>query len=415
MANIVNQAPMQAPVSPFDPNADLDVKRKRKLAEMLMKQGEQPQATEMVGGVAVRQSPVAALARALSQGLGGMAEGQVNKQEAKIKQDQMARMAEAIKSGKFDSLAQGSPEEQMLALKARMDQDSEARKFAHELEVAGLKERKEAADKAAAETMTFGNPNATAGMAAAISQPTQTDGVFTGVSSNTPPNLPPAFNGAIQSPAQAPAQQSLEQQAMPVQDLSQDPQIAYMKGKPVTDNLKNGNAWARDPKTGQMVQVVLPNVTAKGKFEDTLKDLQNYLDQYAEAGGAVSPEHNALSNAVDYIAATKGPDWLGGLGGQTVAKALGTKQQALRDKIDAARSKAAAQYIDAAGLTSGQTNSILEQERFLKALGETSSPFESQQEAIANMSKAYGRGEIKAKKIKDVEKKKQGVKFLGFE
>lgn len=140
MANIVNQTPMQVPVSPFDPNADLDVKRKRKLAEILMKQGEQPQGTEVVSGVAVKQSPWAGLARSLTQGLGGYTEGQADKAEAKMQQDKMARMAEAIKSGKFDSLAQGSPDEQMLALKAKMDQQEEARKFAHDLELARLKE-----------------------------------------------------------------------------------------------------------------------------------------------------------------------------------------------------------------------------------------------------------------------------------
>jgi len=485
----------QAPPA-YNVSQEYDIKRRRRLAEQLMKAGEQPQSTEMVSGIAVRQSPWAALAKALTQGVAGYQSGQADAAEVSMNKDRQGRLAEAINSGKLDSLANGSPEEQMMALKQKM-----------ELDQIGAKGQAETAKKAAENQITFGSPNnqmvygqntteplsvrnnnpgnlkdmqtgefrkfqdPASGLAAmqsdlqakisgnsnamksklgngyspsvaniisvyAPSSENDTSAYIAqvskamGVDPNAPLNPTDAqklASAMIQQEGGQKATDYFGQQMPKPEDYmptpanasapqtSAQPELAYLNGKPLTENLKNGMAWARDPQTGQMVQVQIPNTTAKENFETTLTDLQNYLDQYAKAGGATSPKHSALSNAVDYIAATKGPEWADGFGGgQTFAKMFGTEQQALRDKIDTARSKAAAQYIDAAGLTSGQTNSVLEQERFLKSLGETSSPFESQQEAIANMSKAYGKGGIKPKKISDVEGG-SSVKFLGFE
>lgn len=122
MANIINQNSM------FKPDDEIAVKRKRKLAEQLMKQGEQPQGTEVVSGVAVQQSPWAALARALTQGVGGYMEGQADKQESDIAQAKRDRYAQAIQTGNLDALAQGSPEEQQIALKQKLEQQLLAQK-----------------------------------------------------------------------------------------------------------------------------------------------------------------------------------------------------------------------------------------------------------------------------------------------
>lgn len=54
----------------YDPAREAEAKRRRSYAQQLMDQSKQPEATEMVSGMAVAQSPVAALARALQGGLG---------------------------------------------------------------------------------------------------------------------------------------------------------------------------------------------------------------------------------------------------------------------------------------------------------------------------------------------------------
>lgn len=84
------------PSSPFDPAAELNIKRRRKMADAMMKAGEQPQSTEMVSGMAVKQSPMAALARALTQGVAGYQEGQADKEDATVQTNRQKMMADAI-------------------------------------------------------------------------------------------------------------------------------------------------------------------------------------------------------------------------------------------------------------------------------------------------------------------------------
>lgn len=96
MANITQQAPMQTPKSPFDPNIELDVMRRRRMAEAMMKSGEQPQGTEVISGVAMQQSPLAALARALTQGVAGYQGAQADKEDADIQTNRQKMMADAI-------------------------------------------------------------------------------------------------------------------------------------------------------------------------------------------------------------------------------------------------------------------------------------------------------------------------------
>jgi len=66
------------------------------MAQRLMEQGKQPQNTEMVSGYAVQQSPVAGLARALTQGLGGYMEGQATQAEMDRQKAARETMAQAI-------------------------------------------------------------------------------------------------------------------------------------------------------------------------------------------------------------------------------------------------------------------------------------------------------------------------------
>lgn len=139
MAKVQDVGFVKPAPSIFDPQQELDIKRKRAMAEQMMKAGEQPTGTETISGVAVKQSPLAAMARAIQQGVGGYQAGQADKSEADMSTSRQQRLAQAIQSGKLDSLASGSPEEQILALKSQMDIQGENRKFAHDLELAKKK------------------------------------------------------------------------------------------------------------------------------------------------------------------------------------------------------------------------------------------------------------------------------------
>lgn len=83
-------------VSFYQAPGKAEIERKRRMAAALMEQGKQPDKTEMVSGWAVKQSPIAGLAKALSTGLGGYAEGQaVKAEEAKADAARQA-MADAL-------------------------------------------------------------------------------------------------------------------------------------------------------------------------------------------------------------------------------------------------------------------------------------------------------------------------------
>jgi hypothetical protein len=73
-----------------------NIRRQQMMAQRLMEQGKQPQNTEMVSGYAVQQSPVAGLARALTQGLGGYMEGQATQAEMDRQKAARETMAQAI-------------------------------------------------------------------------------------------------------------------------------------------------------------------------------------------------------------------------------------------------------------------------------------------------------------------------------
>lgn len=81
----------------YNPNTKIEADQRRKYAEMLMQQSQQPQGTEVVGGYAVPQSPLSALARAVAGGIGSYQEGKANQLDLEQQQQKQAMMADAIK------------------------------------------------------------------------------------------------------------------------------------------------------------------------------------------------------------------------------------------------------------------------------------------------------------------------------
>ena len=109
--------------SVFDPARDAEIRRRRKMAEAMMKAGEQPIGTEMVSGVAVKQSPLGALAKALQQGVAGYQEGKADELDTEAQKKRNEMMAQAIRSSQqdpqagIDMLAGGDPAMQEMAWK----------------------------------------------------------------------------------------------------------------------------------------------------------------------------------------------------------------------------------------------------------------------------------------------------------
>lgn len=84
------------PVAQFYNPTDQGIERKRRLAEALMASGKQPETTQIVSGYAVPNSPLSGLSKALTQGLGGLAEGQVDRAEQAKRDNAQQTMADAL-------------------------------------------------------------------------------------------------------------------------------------------------------------------------------------------------------------------------------------------------------------------------------------------------------------------------------
>lgn len=87
-----------------------DIERRRKLAEQMRLQGAQevPRGTEMVGGWAVKRSPLEGLAGALKQGVGAYQEGQLSDRKKALAAEMRADRSKTIEEAM--AAMQGSPE-----------------------------------------------------------------------------------------------------------------------------------------------------------------------------------------------------------------------------------------------------------------------------------------------------------------
>jgi hypothetical protein len=79
----------------FDPTQEAEIKRRRRMAEMLMQQNA-PKQTEMVGGFAVPQSGLQGLSNAFGSVLGAYAGGTADEKEQELVKQRQELMAKAI-------------------------------------------------------------------------------------------------------------------------------------------------------------------------------------------------------------------------------------------------------------------------------------------------------------------------------
>jgi hypothetical protein len=104
----------------FDPKQEVEVKRKKALAQQLMQRAESiPLDNEMVSGIVVKRSPVEGLSKALQMGLGGYQEGQADKMEADQQAARAAKISEILSSGNNPELAQLAQIDPQMALEAK--------------------------------------------------------------------------------------------------------------------------------------------------------------------------------------------------------------------------------------------------------------------------------------------------------
>lgn len=100
-------------------NQDTEIKRRRLLAEQMMKAGQQTP-NEMVSGIVVKKSPLEGLAKALQTGIGGYQAGQADRMESEQNAARNAKIAEILGGGSNPELAQIAQIDPQMALEAKV-------------------------------------------------------------------------------------------------------------------------------------------------------------------------------------------------------------------------------------------------------------------------------------------------------
>jgi len=130
----------------------------------------------------------------------------------------------------------------------------------------------------------------------------------------------------------------------------------------------------------------------KQKFETVVSDISTLLDDLDKEGGIVNTDKNSIANMGRYLANTDG---LGPIpGGQTMGKMFGTKEQTIRDKIDAKKKLLSRAIMAATGMSAKQMDSNTELKMFLNSLGDPTSSYQSNKEILRTLSENYGLGSV---------------------
>lgn len=126
-----------ADTSFFQQNNSKEITRRRKMAERLMKQGEQDGSTQIVSGYAVKKSPLEGLAKALTSGIGQYQETKADTMQTELDKKRAELMAQAVEAYGQDPTA---------ASKILM-QDPEMSGEAMKMAMSGMDEQREAQAK----------------------------------------------------------------------------------------------------------------------------------------------------------------------------------------------------------------------------------------------------------------------------
>ncbi len=119
----------------FEKNNTKEITRRRKMAERLMKQGEQDGSTQVVSGYAVKKSPLEGLAKALTSGIGQYQETKADAMQTELDKKRGELMAQAVEAYGQDPTA---------ASKILM-QDPEMSSDAMKMAISGIDAQRQAA------------------------------------------------------------------------------------------------------------------------------------------------------------------------------------------------------------------------------------------------------------------------------
>lgn len=136
--------------------------------------------------------------------------------------------------------------------------------------------------------------------------------------------------------------------------------------------------------------------TQRGRdnVSNTVKTLRDLYAELRERGGAVESGGGIFDipgNITNYIAGTAV--------GKPFGRALGTKEQATRDKIINVRRMLVTQIADAAGLSAQEMNSNVELQGLLDAATDPTQSIETVEETLNEIERLYGRPGAKPVKI----------------
>lgn len=127
---------------------------------------------------------------------------------------------------------------------------------------------------------------------------------------------------------------------------------------------------------------------------NTVNTLRDLYAELRERGGAVESGGGLMSapgNIANYIAGTAV--------GKPFGRALGTKEQATRDKIINVRRMLVTQIADAAGLSAQEMNSNVELQGLLDAATDPTQSIETVEETLNEIERLYGRPGAKGQRI----------------
>jgi hypothetical protein len=130
-----------------------------------------------------------------------------------------------------------------------------------------------------------------------------------------------------------------------------------------------------------------PNITkGKERLDLILNDISSQYDLLKNGGGVVSEEGSTTGNIGAYFANT-------GIG-QEFGKAIGSKEQTIRNNIASKRPLISQAIMQATGMSSKQLDSNVELQNFLKSVGDPTASYESVKKTFADLSKNFGLGTV---------------------
>jgi hypothetical protein len=184
---------------------------------------------------------------------------------------------------------------------------------------------------------------------------------------------------------QSPAEKEASLLPVKQQEQVNNAQIDVQK-----ENAKNINKIQTDlTKTSaeQQAATVSPDkIKGRDSVSMLLDNLSSYYDELDKLGGVPNTEKGATSNMAT---AFNTSDM-----GQMLGRATGSKDQALRDKIAAAKSTLMPAVQKATGMVSGQLNSEVELMNFLKTLTDPKVDVSVAKNQLKTLEKLYGKSSV---------------------